>query len=322
MNRLSCTLSPIRSTLNARGSLLIVGLWAMSIFSVMTTSLAFNASQHVVMMKREIEELQNKTDFVSGLNQAAQLIAVDPYPHEDSPADSWYGTLLLQKPFAGRMEVQVEDEESKLNLNEAPEAMLTAFFKNFEDEVSALKGSRKDYVKEITKLRATKRIDSLEELLLMDGFEKEDFPVLRPFLTVYPDSPLINLNTANPLILKSLLDFLSGDHGIKAIFTGRLEEHQTLAHQGTGAPVPRTGDRVAGGWWTEADLRPEIFAEKLKLPKTPFMMSLVQEFLAAVTTDSETFHIDMKLSNGRQASGIFRYRAGQMRAEVLGWHEE
>ena len=33
----------------------------------------------------------------------------------------------------------------------------------------------------------------------MEDFEKEDFEALRTYLTVYPDSALVNINTAKPM---------------------------------------------------------------------------------------------------------------------------
>ena len=300
--------------LNNRGSLLITGLWAMSIFATMSTSLIFNASQHMLMMKREFQAFQAKADFVFGLNHAAALIQTDPYPHEDSPQDAWFGEMVspmsspnafIGDPFLEKkfISMKIEDEESKINLNRASETLLKNFFKIFEENITVLKGSRKDYVKGIAKLRSGKTIESLEELLLMEDFEKEDFEGLKPYLTVYPDQPLININTAGPLVLKALMESLPGDHGSKQILMARLEE------------PPR---RV----FLSQDLRPDLFAENLKLPKTLEMSGLVQRFLAAAGTDSETFSINMKSKSGREARGIFRSREGQLRPEVLWWHEE
>ena len=268
------------------------------------------------MMKRDLDDFKVRLDFASALNQMAAKIKGDPYPHEDSPEDLWFGTVQLDKPFQKRVTVHAEDEESKLNLNQAPEGLLSAFFKQFEDSVGPLKGSRRDYVKGISKRRSPKRIQSLEDLLLMEDFETEDLEALRPYMTVYPESPLVNINTANPLILKSLLNFLSGDTGAKQIFLGRLEEACSLDQEKISKETRR------GCFFRSRDLMPELFAEKLKLPKTPVMLSLVQEFLSQVTMDSETFRVSIKTVSNRGAMGIFRYRVGQPRPEVLWWHEE
>ena len=140
---------------------------------------------------------------------------------------------------------------------------------------------------------------------MMEGFEKEDLEPLRPYLTVYPDFPFMNLNTVKPLILKSLLDYLSGDAGIKQVFLARFEE--TLQKE---------------YFFRSSDLQPEIFSRRLKLPPNPVMRALAQQFLSHVTADSETFSIIIKTRNQRQANGVFRYREGQSRPKVLAWHEE
>jgi type II secretory pathway component PulK len=221
-------------------------------------------------------------------------------PHEDSASDAWFGKITLPKNFSDRMEIRIVDEESKFNLNAIPEGLLSAFFKVLEEEVSPLRGSYKDYVKEISKRQTGKRMESLEELLLMEGFYPPDLELLRPFLTVYSDSSLVNLNTAGPVILKALLNYLSGDYSAKQILLERLKQ----------------------GALSSDDLLQETIAEKLKLPRTPGMMALVQTFLGMITIDSETFQMEIRLLNGRCATTVFRYRPGQVRPEILRWYEE
>ncbi len=288
-----------------RGSILITALWAVSVFSIMTASLAFHSGEEILLMKRELNNFRHRVDFVSGLNQVVEMIQEDPEPHEDSKEKAWYGDIKLEEPLKARLSIRLEDEESKINLNYASAAFLSAFFKRFEDEIGPLKGSKKDYVKAIEKLKYEKRIESLEELLLVEDFKKEDLEVLRPYFTVYPELPLINPNTASPLVLKALIESLSGDHGTKQIFIGRIEE--TCA--------------IHGCFFLNQEFNPQIFMEKLKLPKTPLMTQVVQDFLAAVTTDSQTFHLTMTTSDHAQASAIFTCRVGQARPEVFWWHE-
>ena len=107
----------------------------------------------------------------------------------------------------------------------------------------------------------------------MENFEKEDFEALKPYLTVYPDLPAINPNTASALVLRALVQSLSTDHAAKQMLLGRLQE-----------ACPD------GCFFRSQELTPQNFSEKLKLPKTPLMMQAVQEFLASLSLDSETFH--------------------------------
>lgn len=263
-------------------------------------------------MKRERQELESKVDFVSGLNEVTALIQTDPYPHEDTSRDFWYGEVKVSAESS--MTINAEDEESKINLNMAEEVLLSSFFKVFEEDIGSLKGSRKDYVKGIMKLRSYKQLESLEELLLMEGFEAGDLEVLRPYVSVYSYSPLINLNTASSLVLNALIKSLPGDHGAKQIFITRLEEACTRGRE--------NNPKAKGCFFLNDDLMPGLFGESLKLPKTPQMFAIKERFLASITTDSETFSIHMKTKAGKEAWGIFRSREGILRPEVLWWHEE
>ncbi len=71
----------------------------------------------------------------------------------------------------------------------------------------------------------------------------------------------------------------------------------------------------------ERELEPDLFAAKLKLPRTPLMMQAVQDLVSKLTVDSETFKITITTAHGKKASGVFRSRAGQVRPEVLAWYE-
>ena len=82
-----------------KGSVLIASLWALSLFSVLMTSLTFEGFQHTYLMKRELESLQSKAEFQSALGFFHQALLTDPKPHEDSSEDAWYGALDLPEPW-------------------------------------------------------------------------------------------------------------------------------------------------------------------------------------------------------------------------------
>lgn len=292
--------------MNERGSLLFTAVWMVCIFSIMAASLAVGAGGDLLIMKRELAGLRSRTAFSSGVAEAARLIQEDTQPYEDSRYDAWYGDWKPDATGKRGATIHVEDEESKLNLNQASAALLDAFFKEFQEEVGPLKGERKNYIKSILKLKFEKRIESLEELLLIEDFDKTDFAVLKPYLTVYSDLPHLNPNTASTLVLKALVESLGGDHGSKQVLLSRLEE---VRHDGT-------------YFFSIGDLNPESFAEKLKLPRTPLMMQLVQQLVVALGANSETFRIVMKSADGMEASGVFRFRVGQERPRMMWWYEK
>lgn len=293
-----------------RGSVLIASLWAISVFSVFISSLAFEGAQHALLMKREIQNLETKSLFLSALNLTSQKIFSDPLPHEDSQEEEWYGEVKLAEPWKDKVSVKVEDEESKLNLNSASEAFLKSFLTLFEEEVDSLKGERKDIVKQITKARQKQRIASLEELYLLEDLEKEDIEKLKPYLTVYPDLPQININTVHPIVLKALIESLPGDDLAKEELTRKIIEFREKKEKGVSQA------------FQSKDLEPNPFLERLGLNPSLQMMALANQFLPFVTVDSRIYRLKLQAKSGKEAQAVIREKSEGFEMEVLNWHEE
>lgn len=283
----------------------IVALWMVSMFSIITANLGVHANGEILMMKREVRDMSDRADFESALSEAFRIIQQDAHPHEDTPGKDWMGELKLGSSLSGRMTITIQDEESKININHASADLLSEIISEIKKKEGSLRGEKKDIVKGILKMRYEKGLQSLEEILMMENFKKEDFLILRPYLTVYTDKPNINPNTAKPIILKALVSSLSADHASKRMIMSRW-----------GEACPEGGCS-----FSERDLEPELFAQKLKLPKTPMMMQAIQDLVSKLTVDSETFEIRIKTARGKSASGVFRCRVGQGRPEVMWWHE-
>jgi len=292
-----------------KGSILIASIWALSVFSVFIASLGFEGAQHALLMKREIQNLETKSLFLSGLNLASQKIFSDSLPHEDSKQEDWYGDIILPEPWKENLSIHVEDEESKLNLNAAPQAFLESFLKLFEEEVDSLKGERKDFVTQILKARGKQRIRSLEELYLLEDLEREDIEKLKPYLTVYPDLAPININTAKPLILEALIESLPGDDLAKGELLRKITEFLETKKEGIAQS------------FASKDLDPNAFQEKLKLTASPQMLSLVNQFLPFMTTDSRTYRLSVKAKAGKEAEAIIREKGEGFGMEVMSWNE-
>jgi hypothetical protein len=277
-----------------QGSILIASLWALSLFSILVANVGFQGGQHALLMKRELEGFDKKAHFYNTLYSAGQSITQDPEPHEDSPLDSWYG--------------EITDEESRLNINFAERPWLEAFLKLFEKKTS-LKGETKDFIKALLKKRAKGRLLSLEELYLMEGIEKEDVEKLRPFLTVYPELPQVNINTVDPLVLESLIESLPGDSFAKKELFRRIKEHREKIDKDSLLP------------FRSDELEPPLFMSKLKLTPNLQMVSIVQRLVPFLTTDSRTYWIRMKTETGA-AEAVFKERVTEPGIEVLSWHED
>lgn len=288
-----------------KGSILIVSLWMASTLAVLTAGLHFQAGAHTALMKREERELQARVDFISAIALANEKIAADPGPHEDSHFDEWFGALPLEKPWNEKMTITIEDEESKVNLNAAPAAYLETFLKNFEDQAAALKGSRKVFVRQVLKAREKGRLQSLEEFYLMEGVEKEDLEKLRPYLTVFPDHSLVNANTADLLVLQSLIESLAGDAIAKEELVKKMERFR----------------KTRNGVFSREDLAPREFERRLEISPAVQSAMLIHQLLPLLTTDSRTYRIRMASKSGKQAEAVAR--DGDLKGlEVLSWHEE
>lgn len=291
-----------------QGSVLITSLWALSIFSVLMTSLAFESFQHVYLIKRELEGLRAKSQFQSALGLFTERLLQDPKPHEDSKEDTWYGRLDLPRPWNESLAVRVQDEESKINLNFASESLIKSFLEAFE-EIDSLRTQPKDFVKQVMKRRQKERIQSFEEFFLLEDIEKEDLEKLWPYLTVYPDHHGINLNTVDSLILKSVIESVSEDHFSGDELLRKITEYRARVKDGQAAP------------FQSDDLVPDGFQRKLSLSTGLSMASLLNRFLPLMTTDSRTYHLKIKTQSGREAGAIVKDKAEGLGTQVLSWNE-
>lgn len=294
--------------MNEKGSVLIVSMWILMIFLILLVSLGFHASQEVLLMKREKENVQAKLDFVSSLTKVFELLSTDPDPHRDSPEDAWYGTLTLKQPWAKRVSIEVKDEESKINLNTAGETLLREFFKKISQE-TALKEEEEAFTKAILKQRAKNRIASFEELYLMEDIDPKNLEKLRPYFTVYPEAPQMNLNTASPLILNALIQSLPGDD-----FAKEELEKKILEYRGD------KDGRISKSFSSES-LSPNALMQLLSLDNRTQMVQLVNALLPNVTTDSQTFEIHLKHASGKKAEAVMSFKNSSLVPEILSWHE-
>jgi len=293
-----------------RGSILIVTLLAIGMLALLTASLTFVSRQHLMLMHREMTDLEIKADRISVLNWAMKEILADPDAYEDSFEDDWYGELDMPEPWKGHMTAHVEDEESKVNLNGASEAFLRAFLDVFEEEVEELKGEKRPFIREILKARQEERLASYEELYLMEDIEREDVEKLRQYLTVYPELPWLNLNTASDLALEALIRSLQGDDLAKDELLQKLTKVRNESPEEDN-PYP----------FTSEDLEPETFIRILRLQPNLQMSQLVNRFLRQVTTDSRTYRVVIENEGGARAQAMMRQIPDGIGMEVMSWYE-
>ena len=299
------------------GSILVLSLWSASIFSILLLSLAFQTSIQLELTKAEWNEFEGRWELISGLNTASLVIASDEDPYNDSPQDGWSGELKVSTPWNDRFSIYVEDEESKLNLNLAGEKLLTALFEKLGAQRGIFfKEDVKDIVKNLLKWRGDKknqRFDFLDEVLLIEGVEKDDFEAFKPYVTVVGDAtafPAVNVNTVLPPVLEAIIQSLPGDSLRKKELLERILSMRTAIGN---EPSPLQKE----------ELVPNLFLAKLKITPTIEMVSLANQLVPYLATDSSYFHLRIQLKGKpKKSEAIIRQSGDSLYPSILYWNEE
>lgn len=294
----------------SRGSVLIASLWTLSVFTVFVSGIGFQASQQAVLLKKEQSEFESRTDFVSALNLLGHEVENDQDPGTDSMEDSWYGRVALPQPWDERLEVDVTDEESLLDLNYVPQAVLEKLFENLQVSGVPLIGDAEDFAEAVIERRSDLEFVSIDELYLDDRFEPGNIPLLRPYLTVHVGAYGVNLNTAALPVLEAVVMGLSGDDYAKQGLFSALKNFREKPRAEGGRPC-----------FGPEDLSPEPFLSLLELSGTPQNLHLAQQFLRAAVTDSRAWRVRMKSGSGLSAEGIVREQGVTGKLRVVSWRE-
>lgn len=177
-------LSPYRNS----ASILIICVWMLVFFSVMALGLYNIISSRVAFVMR-IE-----SDII-GQRLARSCVV---YAKSERKKDLLkYDTLSKFKKKAemelgrGKFIYTITDEESKININTAPFEVVAGLPGLDTKLAQAINASR---------LRPFK---AKEEVLLVEGVDKDNYKEFKDFITVYGDGK-VNINTAPPEVLKAL----------------------------------------------------------------------------------------------------------------------
>lgn len=171
-----------------RGSLLILVVWVLVFFSILSLSLYRIVSSQIVVAKNLEERLVSLY-----LAKAAVVFAQQQLSWDDTEYDTLYELRPEQEAVLGRgkfIYTQI-DEESKININTANEEVL-----------SRLPGMNEEIVKALVKARKNP-FQLKEEILLTAGITKEIFDQFKDFITVDTQGE-VNINTAPQEVLRFL----------------------------------------------------------------------------------------------------------------------
>ena len=302
--------------------MLIVVVWVISVLSILVAALGSRSAFALQVADRFDQQLQASYVALGGVQHALTVLARDPSPDSVGFGDEWTSNELLfaHQPFGdGTLTISyvtpeddgtlltrygLADEERKLNLNTAPEAVLHAFIQDTgrveagpalaiaqaildwrdDDQDPRPMGAEDFYYQGLSPAYESKDgpCESVEELLLIKGMSPALFARLAPSLTVY-GSGRVNINTTGQPVLRAL--GLS-ETGIKGIVFYRAGEDNT---EGT------ADDRAVG---VTAAIPSEL---SVAVPDEDVnrLRQLVQEDLLSVQSEAFGFSIVGETESGK-----------------------
>ena len=171
-----------------KGSLLVITLWMLIIFSIFAVGLYGMVSSQINLARR-LEGLTLSSHIVGGFCKFIQ----EELKKDGDSLDSLYELTFPKEADFGfvHLKYSLIDEESKVNINKMP----TKFIKELPglDEDSAVN----------IRQSLLRPFNIKEELFLVDGVDEEAYLEFSPFITVQSNGR-ININTASDKVLTSL----------------------------------------------------------------------------------------------------------------------
>lgn len=281
-----------------KGSVLIAVLWILVLLSLVTISLALRARLDTKMMSGQLKKLEAREHLESAVQFARYLIESDPRPQFDHPGDPWFGTHNLSEWLSDTsVEIEVRDEEGKININIASPELLKALFEILKEKGHSLETDPEELASAIVRWRGNDALfgspstypnkkslfESLEELLLIESITARDFETLKPFLTVYAQrgdlSLRVNINTASDEVIEALLRNAPGDTFSKEALLNAVRNVRQDAWQGKQR------------FFRAEDLTPAEFLRKLNLSTTAQMIGLSNQLTRFLTVNSSYFSV-------------------------------
>ncbi|MFH1778367.1 MAG: helix-hairpin-helix domain-containing protein [Candidatus Omnitrophota bacterium] len=204
-----------------KGFVLIVVLWMMTIFAVLSASLAYRARIYLKLVKYQIAAFENLSCARESLNYAVLTLIDDNYNY-DERGDNW-NSIDYEPADSSDIRITVIDENRKVNINTAADNLLAGLV-HLDTEL----------VKKIIENRPYLRI---EELLCVEGitneiyYGREDLGIvgLKDLITVYSNGK-ININTAEGNVLKCIpsIDVTTVDIILNYCAVDKFEQENAL----------------------------------------------------------------------------------------------
>ncbi|MFC1808823.1 general secretion pathway protein GspK [Candidatus Omnitrophota bacterium] len=302
MNKKLETKLVIRNSGKEKGTILIVSLWVILIFSMVAVSLGVRGSLEAKIARFFYERTQNRALARSGIFLGKFVLESDKDTRLDGPQDTWYNQesfkAALNVTTFDSLDLSIVDEESKININAASEKILSALFKHISNRGMNFENEKEDYVADILFFRGDSAFSgetslgkeytgrpfrNIEDLLLLENCSQNDFNIIRDYITVFPyngDQLIVNINTAQAEIINILLLSAVSDNSTRETLFTAIENHRTN---------PTNMRNYA--CFTKRHLSAYKLLEELGLAREVKLVSLAVQFLRNITVDSQYFTI-------------------------------
>lgn len=302
-----------------RGSILIASLWLLMIFVLLVVSLGYRNGLESKVALREKEYFLSEQLLQSGINLFQYILERDKEPTVDSKHDEWYNpnSILSDLWESANISLEVQDAESKMNINAASDKQLELLFEAIEESGIPLYSDSEDLVLQIIEWRGGEtakkekrsfgevkgsRFVSLYELFFLEDFDARDFDTLRDYLTVYGNEKLVSINPNTVLlpVLKGVVFSLAGDERTKKKLYEALVDFRQ-AHDST--EVSDTDDLKTDEalYFRDDELSPYQLLETLSISSDVLSVSLALQFVRQCTLDSRYFELTISVVPGSEA---------------------
>ncbi len=226
-------------TKNNSGIILIVVLWIMVILTLLTIGIGWQTHIELTLAKNFRGKVQSKYIALSGLTYAMDLIK-NSTNNKDLHKPDVLNSQVFSKTIplgTGYFKVKsIQDVESRINLNaidpnnyriltnlleklgiDRETAMTITYsvidWKDTDKTVlNPPYGAENDFYQEIGYNAKNQPLESVEEILLIRGMNKDIYQKIKDFITIYPTSGalLINIDTASEEVLRAFAENFAG----------------------------------------------------------------------------------------------------------------
>ncbi|MCP3662584.1 MAG: type II secretion system minor pseudopilin GspK [Gammaproteobacteria bacterium] len=229
-------------------------LTALLVVAIATTAAVAMASRQQIDIRRteNLLRMEQAWQYVEGIDVWAmgQLMQDSDKNKTDGPLDDW-NSPITEKIDAGEIAARIIDLQGRFNLNDLvqnglPHEPSIVRFRRLlsvlelspelldgvvdwidpDAEVRFPNGAEDDtYTGKTPPYRAANApMAHPRELLFIVGFDREHYDKLMPHITTLPESTPVNINSATPVVLRSLAAELSIDDA-EMLIESREEEH-------------------------------------------------------------------------------------------------